>query len=46
MSYSEIAIGNTIILAREQIRVKSRVEMLEEKVKQLETKLNEYRRVA
>jgi hypothetical protein len=46
MSYSEIAIGNTIILAREQIKVKSRVEVLEEKVKQLEDKLEKYRRVA
>lgn len=46
MSYSEIAIGNTIILAREQIKVKSRVEVLEEKVKQLEGELEKYRRVA
>lgn len=46
MSYSEIAIGNTIILAREQIKVKSRVQVLEEKVKQLEGELEKYRRVA
>ena len=46
MSYSEIAIGNTIILAREQIKVKSRVQVLEEKVRQLEDELEKYRRVA
>ena len=46
MSYSEIAMGNTIILAREQIKIKSEVEQLKEKVRQLEDELEKYRRVA
>ncbi|MBO7305218.1 MAG: hypothetical protein J6U47_00640, partial [Bacteroidales bacterium] len=46
MSYSDIAMGNTIVLAREQIKIKSEVEQLKEKVRQLEDELDKYRRVA
>ena len=44
MSYGEIAMGNTIVLAREQLKVKSEVERLKERVNELETELNKYRR--
>lgn len=37
MSYSEIAMGNTIVIARELIPIKSDVQMLKERVEKLES---------